>query len=50
MIWRTFAKREVRVNASAGSKKNINNRVQDFTVPAECVLATDDVKTVKDNI
>ncbi|WP_170835687.1 T9SS-dependent M36 family metallopeptidase [Chryseobacterium wanjuense] len=50
MIWRTFAKRGLGVNASAGSKTNINDQVQDFTVPAECVLATDEVKTVKDNI
>ncbi|WP_449399608.1 M36 family metallopeptidase [Chryseobacterium wanjuense] len=50
MIWRTFAKRGLGVNASAGSKTNINDQVQDFTVPAECVLATDEVKTVKNNI
>ncbi|SEW31708.1 Por secretion system C-terminal sorting domain-containing protein [Chryseobacterium wanjuense] len=50
MIWRTFAKRGLGVNASAGSKTNINDQVQDFTVPAECVLATDEVNTVKNNI
>jgi hypothetical protein len=50
MIWRTFAKRGLGVNASAGSKTNINDQVQDLTVPADCVLATDEVKVVKNNI
>jgi hypothetical protein len=50
MIWRTFAKRGLGVNASAGSKTNINDQVQDLTVPADCVLATDEVKAVKNNI
>ncbi|GAA5090939.1 T9SS-dependent M36 family metallopeptidase [Chryseobacterium ginsengisoli] len=50
MIWRTFAKRGLGVNASAGVKTNINDQVQDFSVPAECVLATDEVKVVKNNI
>ncbi|WPO83909.1 T9SS-dependent M36 family metallopeptidase [Chryseobacterium sp. JJR-5R] len=47
MIWRTFAKRGLGVNASAGSKTNINDQVQDFSVPADCVLATDEVNGVK---
>ena len=50
MIWRTFAKRGLGVNAAAGSKTNINDQVEDFTVPADCVLATDEVKVVKINI
>jgi extracellular elastinolytic metalloproteinase len=50
MIWRTFAKRGLGVNASAGSKTNINDQVQDFSVPADCVLATDEVKVTKNNI
>jgi extracellular elastinolytic metalloproteinase len=50
MIWRTFAKRGLGVNASAGSKTSINDQVQDFSVPADCVLATDEVKVVKNNI
>ena len=50
MIWRTFAKRGLGVNASAGSLTNINDQVQDFSVPADCVLATDEVKVVKNNI
>jgi extracellular elastinolytic metalloproteinase len=50
MIWRTFAKRGLGVNASAGSKTDINDQEQDFNVPADCVLATDEVKVVKNNI
>lgn len=47
LIWNTFAKRGVGVNASAGSKTNINDQVEDFTVPAECALATNEVTSVK---
>jgi len=47
MIWRTFAKRGLGVTAAAGSKTNINDQVQDFSVPADCVLATDEVNGVK---
>ncbi|WP_185117048.1 T9SS-dependent M36 family metallopeptidase [Chryseobacterium sp. T16E-39] len=50
MIWKVFAKRGLGVNASAGVKTDINDQVEDFTVPAECpVLAVDDVKSVKNN-
>lgn len=47
LIWKTFAKRGVGVNASAGSKTNINDQVEDFTVPAECSLATNEVTAAK---
>jgi len=47
LIWNTFAKRGVGVNASAGSKTNINDQVEDFTVPADCALATNEVTAVK---
>ncbi|MDR2206647.1 MAG: T9SS-dependent M36 family metallopeptidase [Flavobacteriaceae bacterium] len=40
LIWNVFAKRGVGLNASAGSKTNINDQVEDFTVPTECILAT----------
>jgi len=51
MIWNVFARRGLGVNASAGSKTNINDQVQDLTVPAECnVLATNEVKAVKNTI
>jgi hypothetical protein len=36
MIWESFAKRGVGLNASAGSKTNINDQTEDFTVPEEC--------------
>lgn len=49
MIWRTFAKRGLGVNASAGTKTSINDQVEDLTVPADCVLGTDEVKSVKAN-
>ncbi len=49
MIWRTFASRGLGVNASAGVKTNINDQVEDFSVPTECVLGTDEVKSVKAN-
>lgn len=49
MIWRTFAKRGIGVNASAGSKSNINDQVQDLSVPSDCVLATEEVSNVKNN-
>lgn len=49
MIWGVFAKRGLGVNASAGVKNNINDQVEDFTVPAECALATNEVKSAKDH-
>ncbi|MCC3213784.1 T9SS-dependent M36 family metallopeptidase [Chryseobacterium sp. X308] len=50
MIWNTFAKRGLGVNASAGSKTDINDQVEDFTVPAECALATNEAKIAKNSI
>ncbi len=47
LIWNAFAKRGVGVNASAGSKTNINDQVEDFTVPTECILATNEVTAAK---
>ncbi len=47
MIWDVFAKRGLGVNASAGSKTNINDQVEDFDVPAECKLATSETGTDK---
>ncbi len=49
MIWRAFAKRGLGLNASAGVKSNINDQVQDFTVPADCVLSTNEAASVKNN-
>jgi extracellular elastinolytic metalloproteinase len=36
MIWNTFARRGLGVNASAGSKTVANDQVEDFSVPVEC--------------
>lgn len=47
MIWRTFAKRGLGVNASAGLKTNINDQVEDFTVPSDCFLSTSETDNVK---
>ena len=47
MIWDVFARRGLGVNASAGAKTNINDQVESFEVPAECVLATNDVNAGK---
>lgn len=49
MIWRAFAKRGLGLNASAGVKTNINDQVEDFSVPADCVLSTNETTSVKDN-
>ncbi|UZT97671.1 T9SS-dependent M36 family metallopeptidase [Chryseobacterium fluminis] len=51
MIWNTFARRGLGVNASAGAKNNINDQVESFDIPADCaVLSADEVKTVKSTI
>lgn len=46
MIWKTFAKRGLGVNASAGVRATANDQVENFDVPEECntVLATQDLK------
>ncbi len=49
MIWRAFAKRGLGNAASAGLKGNINDQEQSFTVPADCVLSTNETASVKDN-
>ncbi|MGZ5210661.1 MAG: T9SS-dependent M36 family metallopeptidase [Kaistella sp.] len=47
MIWEVFAKRGLGVNASAGSKTNINDQVEDFTKPVSdlrcTTMSTEDV-------
>ncbi|RNA61064.1 T9SS C-terminal target domain-containing protein [Chryseobacterium nematophagum] len=51
MIWKVFAKRGLGVNASAGNKANINDQIEDFTVPTECnILSTEEIKAVKNTI
>jgi hypothetical protein len=52
MIWKAFARRGLGLNASAGSKTNINDQVEDFTVPVECntTLAADEVMPARDSV
>ncbi|MGA9211944.1 T9SS-dependent M36 family metallopeptidase [Kaistella sp.] len=47
MIWSVFANRGLGVNASSGSKTNINDQVESFDVPEECALATSNVSVNK---
>ncbi|WP_260446422.1 T9SS-dependent M36 family metallopeptidase [Chryseobacterium lactis] len=49
MIWNVFAKRGLGLNANAGVKSNITDQVENFDVPEECLLATNEVKTVKES-
>jgi len=49
MIWRVFAARGLGIYANGGSNTDINDQFEDFTVPTECVLSTDEVKDVKSN-
>lgn len=49
LIWRAFAKRGLGTGASAGVKTNINDQVESYTVPADCVLATDESTSVRNN-
>jgi extracellular elastinolytic metalloproteinase len=46
MIWKTFAKRGLGINASAGVRATANDQVENFDIPAECntVLATQDLQ------
>ena len=37
MIWETFAKRGIGVDASAGNKADINDQTEDFNLPGECI-------------
>ena len=37
VIWETFAKRGIGVDASAGAKANINDQTEDFKIPEECI-------------
>ncbi|VXB88718.1 MULTISPECIES: T9SS-dependent M36 family metallopeptidase [Chryseobacterium] len=44
MIWKTFAKRGLGINATSGLYNNINDQTENFEIPAECnSLATNEV-------
>ncbi|MGI9652700.1 T9SS-dependent M36 family metallopeptidase [Chryseobacterium sp. RLHN22] len=36
MIWKTFARRGLGLNALPGNKMNINDQVEDFSIPKDC--------------
>ncbi len=48
MIWSTFAKRGLGVGASSGSKTSLADNVEDFTIPADCSLATNELSLTKE--
>ncbi|CAA7197056.1 T9SS-dependent M36 family metallopeptidase [Chryseobacterium potabilaquae] len=51
MIWNVFAKRGLGVHALAGDRTNINDQIEDFTVPLECnTLGTVDTTVSKNTI
>ncbi|WP_333851993.1 T9SS-dependent M36 family metallopeptidase [Epilithonimonas sp.] len=43
LIWNVFARRGLGLNASAGTAASISDQVEDFSVPAGCVLGTEDI-------
>jgi len=43
LIWNVFARRGLGLNASAGTSTSITDQVEDTTVPAGCILATEDI-------
>lgn len=51
MIWNVFARRGLGLLASAGSKIDITDQTEDFSVPTECItISTTDLDTVKNGI
>ncbi|ESU28973.1 M36 fungalysin family metalloprotease [Flavobacterium limnosediminis JC2902] len=50
MIWQTFARRGLGLNASSGTNTGvagIQDQVEDFTVPASCAMGVDDFNNQK---
>lgn len=50
MIWKTFAKRGLGLNALAGNKMNINDQVEDFSVPKDCTEGNSNMTVDKSQI
>ncbi len=50
MIWNTFAKRGLGINASAGSKLDINDQVEDFSIPKDCLEGNSNIAIDKSKI
>ncbi len=47
LIWNTFARRGLGLNALAGNKMNINDQVEDFSVPKDCTEGNSNVSVDK---
>nr|WP_210150638.1 T9SS-dependent M36 family metallopeptidase [Chryseobacterium scophthalmum] len=43
MIWKTFAKRGLGLNALAGNKMNINDQKEDFSIPKDCLKGNSNI-------
>jgi len=50
MIWKTFAKRGLGLNALPGNKMNINDQVEDFSIPKDCTDGNSNVQPDKNLI
>jgi len=50
MIWKTFAKRGLGLNALAGNKMNINDQVEDFSIPKDCTEGNSNITIDKSKI
>ncbi|RZJ48868.1 MAG: T9SS type A sorting domain-containing protein, partial [Chryseobacterium sp.] len=50
MIWKTFAKRGLGLNALAGNKMNINDQVEDFSIPKDCTEGNSNITVDKSKI
>lgn len=47
MIWKTFAKRGLGLNALAGDKLNLNDQKEDFTIPKDCTDGNSNISVDK---
>ncbi|MCX8523726.1 T9SS-dependent M36 family metallopeptidase [Chryseobacterium formosus] len=47
MIWKTFAKRGLGLNALPGNKMNINDQVEDFSIPKDCTDGNSNIQPNK---
>ncbi|MBW7674964.1 T9SS-dependent M36 family metallopeptidase [Chryseobacterium chendengshani] len=50
VIWKTFAKRGLGLNALAGNKMNISDQVEDFSIPKDCTDGNSNIPVDKNLI
>ncbi len=50
MIWKTFAKRGLGLNASAGNKMNISDQIEDFSIPRDCTEGNSNIPVDRSQI